>query len=72
MKKIHSTYLLNKELIMKTNLSAILLLLATSLLSGQAPFPNKDEIKQFTASKTCVVLEQDQFSSYNVFIKEAV
>ena len=42
------------------------------VLSGQAPFPNKDEIKQFTASKTCVVLEQDQFSSYNVFIKEAV
>jgi len=42
------------------------------LLSGQAPFPSKDEIKQFMASKTCVVLEQDQFSSYNVFIKEAV
>jgi hypothetical protein len=57
---------------MKTKLSAVLLLFSTMLLSGQAPFPNKDEIKQFMASKTCVVLEQDQFSSYNVFIKEAV
>ncbi|HUX95179.1 MAG TPA: hypothetical protein VMV47_05540 [Bacteroidales bacterium] len=57
---------------MKTKLSAVLLLFFTMLLSGQAPFPNKDEIKQFMASKTCVVLEQDQFSSYNVFIKEAV
>jgi len=57
---------------MKTKLSAVLFLFYTMLLSGQAPFPNKDEIKQFMASKTCVVLEQDQFSSYNVFIKEAV
>ncbi len=57
---------------MKTKLSLALLLLSTTILSGQAPFPSKDEIKQFTASKTCVVLEQDQFSSYNVFIKEAV
>jgi hypothetical protein len=72
MKKIHSIYLLNKILIMKTKLSVILLLLSTVILKGQAPFPNKDEIKQFTASKTCVVLEMDQFSSYNVFIKEAV
>lgn len=72
MKKIHSIYLLNNTIIMKPKLSVILLLLSTTLLSGQAPFPNKDEIKQFTASKTCVVLELDQFSSYNVFIKEAV
>jgi hypothetical protein len=57
---------------MKTKLTAVMLLLSTMLLSGQAPFPDKDEIKQFIASKTCVVLEQDQFSSYNVFIKEAV
>jgi hypothetical protein len=57
---------------MKTKLTLLSLLLSTFILSGQAPFPNKDEIKQFMASKTCVVLEQDQFSSYNVFIKEAV
>lgn len=42
------------------------------LLAGQAPFPVKNEIKQFTASKTCVVLEDDQFSAYNSFIKSAV
>ena len=57
---------------MKTTLSAVLLIVTAISLSGQAPFPNKEEIKQFTNSKTCVVLEQDQFSSYNVFIKEAV
>jgi hypothetical protein len=47
-------------------------LLSTFFLSGQAPFPSKDEINQFAASKTCVVLEDDPFSAYNVFIKEAV
>lgn len=72
MKKIHSIYQSNNTIFMKTKLSAVLFLFSTMLLSGQAPFPNKDEIKQFMASKTCVVLEQDQFSSYNVFIKEAV
>lgn len=43
-----------------------------SLLSGQAPFPSKDEIKQFTVSKTCVVLEDDPFSSFNAYMKEAM
>jgi len=44
-----------------------------SLISlAQAPFPSADEIKQFMASKTCVVLEDNPFSSYNSFIKEAV
>jgi hypothetical protein len=47
-------------------------LLLSGLLSGQAPFPSKDEIKQFSASKTCVVLENDPFSSYNAFIKKAM
>jgi uncharacterized protein involved in tolerance to divalent cations len=47
-------------------------LLSTFFLSGQAPFPSKDEINQFAASKTCVVLEDDPFSAYNSFIKEAV
>jgi hypothetical protein len=42
------------------------------LASGQAPFPSKDEIKQFTASKTCVVLEDDAFSSFNAYIKDAM
>jgi hypothetical protein len=53
----------------------ILLILALFLpvvLSGQAPFPTNDEIKRFILSKTCVVLEDDPMSSYNIYIKEAV
>jgi hypothetical protein len=41
-------------------------------LNGQAPFPSKDEIKQFSESKTCVVLETDPFSSFNAYMKEAM
>ncbi len=48
------------------------LLFSTVLLQGQAPFPTKEELKQFAASKTCVVLEDDPFSSYNSYIKDAV
>lgn len=47
-------------------------LLLTTILPAQAPFPDNNEIKQFEASKTCVVLEDDPFSSYNVYIKQAV
>jgi hypothetical protein len=57
---------------MRTLLLTFVLFLSAALLSGQAPFPNEDEIKQFNASKTCVVLEDDPFSSYNIYIKEAV
>jgi hypothetical protein len=57
---------------MRTLLSLIMILFPVLILSGQAPFPDKDEIKQFEASKTCVVLEDDPFSSYNIYIKEAV
>ena len=50
----------------------LVLLSFTVLLAGQAPFPSEDEIKQFTSSKTCVVMEEKLFSSYNALIKEAV
>jgi hypothetical protein len=56
----------------RTIVITIALLLPAVLLPGQAPFPDKDEIKQFNASKTCVVLEDDPFSSFNIYIKEAV
>ena len=46
--------------------------LLAAVTAGQAPFPSKDEIKQFGASKTCVVLEEDPFSSFNAYIKEAM
>ena len=48
------------------------LILFTGFLSGQAPFPNKEEIKQFSESKTCVVIEDDPFSSFNAYIKDAM
>lgn len=57
---------------MKKIYFAGLMLLSSLILNGQAPFPSKDEIKQFTVSKTCVVLEDNPFSSYNSFIKESV
>jgi hypothetical protein len=57
---------------MRTYLLTSVLVLSSLLLNGQAPFPNEDEIKQFTVSKTCVVLEDDPFSTYNAYIKEAV
>jgi hypothetical protein len=46
--------------------------LFTVSLKAQAPFPSAEEIKQFMASKTCVVLEDDPFSSFNAFAKGAM
>jgi len=57
---------------MKTKFSILLFLASALALNGQAPFPNRDEIQQFMASKTCVVLEANQFSAYNVYIRRAV
>jgi len=48
------------------------LLISPYLLAAQAPFPSKDEIRQFTASMTCVVLDEDQYSVYNTYIKRAM
>ena len=47
-------------------------LFCSVILFGQAPFPGKDEIKQFIASKTCVVLEDNQFSAFNSYIRAAM
>ncbi len=57
---------------MKIPILTACLLLFTLLLKAQAPFPLKDEIKQFTVSKTCVVLDEDQYSVYNTYIKRAM
>jgi hypothetical protein len=57
---------------MKRSYLFLALIFSALTLSGQAPFPSKDEIKQFTQSKTCVVMEEDIFSVYNSYIKEAV
>ena len=63
---------MKNNLEMRAALLTISLLLCSVLLTGQAPFPTLDEIKQFKASVTCVVLEDDPFSSYNIYIKEVV
>jgi hypothetical protein len=57
---------------MRTLLIIIVLVFSAITLTGQSPFPDKDEIKQFDASKTCIVLEDNPFSEYNLTIKDAV
>jgi hypothetical protein len=55
------------------SISILICLLFIGVISAaQTPFPNKDEIKQFAASKTCVVLDEDQLSAYNAYIRKAV
>jgi hypothetical protein len=44
----------------------------TATLFCQAPFPSKEEIEQFSKSKTCVVLEDDPLSDFNLYIKDAM
>lgn len=56
---------------MRKILSAILLIASSSVLPGQSPFPTANEIKQFIASKTCVVLE-DGNTVYNTYIRQAM
>ncbi|MGM0667604.1 MAG: hypothetical protein ACQETA_09805 [Bacteroidota bacterium] len=41
-------------------------------LYSQAPFPEPDEVERFYNTKTLVVLEDQMFSPYNAFIREAV
>ncbi len=50
----------------------LVIVLISGWLQGQAPFPTAEEIKQFTGSTTCVVLEDNPFSQYNPFIRDAV
>jgi len=72
MRKIPCIYLLKNRIYMRTLVFSFTFLFPVFILTGQAPFPDKNEINQFIASKTCVVLEDDPFSSYNIYVKEAV
>jgi hypothetical protein len=56
---------------MKKLTAVVLFFTSTLLLSAQAPFPSGDEIKQFIASKTCVVLEAGN-PVYNTYISKAI
>jgi len=57
---------------MKKYILILLLPVFCTMLTGQAPFPSSAEIGQFMSSKTCVVLEDDAFSTYNSFIRKAI
>jgi hypothetical protein len=57
---------------MKKLLILAAFIISPLLLRAQAPFPSAAEIKQFMESKTCVVLEDDPFSAFNAFAKEAM
>ena len=57
---------------MKALLISLVLVFEAVTLTGQSPFPDNDEIMQFGASKTCIVLEDNPFSEYNLSIKDAV
>ena len=57
---------------MKKAILAFPLILLSVILGGQAPFPTTDEIRNFSESKTCVVLEDDTFSAFNAYIKKAM
>jgi hypothetical protein len=57
------------------NIRSFLAVIITTIsisIKGQAPFPSKEEINLFIKSKTCIVLEEDQFSPYNTYIKKAI
>ena len=57
---------------MKKYLLTFILPVYCFLLTGQAPFPSGDEIKQFMGSRTCVVLDNNSLSSFNTYIKRAM
>ncbi|HOB83902.1 MAG TPA: hypothetical protein PK521_00495 [Bacteroidales bacterium] len=57
---------------MKKVIAVLPLLLVSGFMAAQAPFPTKNEISQFSTSTTCVVLEDDPFAPFNVFIKAAM
>lgn len=56
---------------MRSTLLLLLFLAIPFMLTGQAPFPTANEIKQFKGSKTCVVLE-DGNTVYNAYIRQAI
>ena len=56
---------------MKKTLIPLVLSVLPFVISGQAPFPSGDEIKQFILSKTCVVLANGN-PVYNTYISRGI
>ncbi|MCJ7820570.1 MAG: hypothetical protein MUP53_05150, partial [Bacteroidales bacterium] len=53
-------------------LSLLLIMTAVTMQAQQRPYPTVDDAKKFTASTTCIVLEDSPFSFYNAELKTAV
>lgn len=70
MKNILYIYLNN--IIMNRLIILITLIFYGSISYSQAPFPEPEEVDRFYNTKTLVVLEDNMFSAYNVYIKEAI
>ncbi len=70
MKSILYTYL--NDIMMNRLTVFLTFIFFNSLLYSQAPFPEPEEVDRFYNTRTLVVLEDDMFSEYNVFIKDAV
>jgi hypothetical protein len=56
----------------KTTLTALLTISALVATAQQRPYPTVQHAEKFRSSVTCVVLEENPFSFYNVEIKSAV
>jgi len=56
----------------RTTLTALLILSSLAATAQQRPYPTVEDAEKFRASVTCVVLEENPFSFYNVEIKSAV
>jgi hypothetical protein len=49
-----------------------LIILFSSFVAGQRPYPTMEDVQKFKKSTTCVVLENNEFSFFNPEIKAAV
>lgn len=56
----------------RTTLTAVLILSSLVATAQQRPYPTVEDAEKFRSSVTCVVLEENPFSFYNVEIKNAV
>ncbi|HCC71922.1 MAG TPA: hypothetical protein DEQ09_12340 [Bacteroidales bacterium] len=65
-------YIYLNNIIMNRLIIFLTLITSASILYSQSPFPEPEEVERFYNTKTLVVLEDDMFSEYNVFIKNAV
>lgn len=65
-------YIYLNKVMMKKLIILFALVFYGVIIYSQAPFPEPDEVDRFNNTKTLIVLEDNMFSAYNVYIKEAV